>query len=99
MRLIDADVLIKQCKPRGIADEVWKESNEYKQIINAPTIDAVEVVCCKDCKHRYGDECPMRHIEWVEYEDDGFVESDDIVHDNTMDDGYCSFGEREDGEA
>lgn len=51
MRLVDADVLIKQCKPRGIADEVWKESNEYKQIINAPTIDAVEVVRCKDCKY------------------------------------------------
>ena len=49
MRLIDADVLIKQCKPRGISDEVWKESNEYKQIINAPTIDAVKVVRCKDC--------------------------------------------------
>lgn len=51
MRLVYADVLIKQCKPRGIADEVWKESNEYKQIINAPTIDAVEVVRCKDCKY------------------------------------------------
>lgn len=37
-RLIDADVLAKQCKPRDIADEVWEESNEYKRITNAQTI-------------------------------------------------------------
>lgn len=37
-RLIDADVLEKQCKPRGITDEVWEESNEYKRITNAKTI-------------------------------------------------------------
>jgi len=58
-----------------------------------------ELVRCKDCKHRYGDECPMRYVEWVTYDDDGYIEWDDIVHDNTMDEGYCSFGEREDDEA
>lgn len=57
-----------------------------------------ELIRCKDCKHRYGDECPMRHVEWVECEEDGYIEYDDVVHDHTMDDGYCSFGEREDGE-
>lgn len=66
--------------------------------IEALSADAIEVVRCKDCKHRYGDECPMRYVEWVTYEDDGFIESDDIVHDHTMDDGFCNCGEREDGE-
>lgn len=42
-RLIDADKLLGECKPRGIADDVWEESNEYKQIINAPTIIESEV--------------------------------------------------------
>ena len=57
-----------------------------------------EIVRCKDCKHRYGDECPMRHVEWVECEEDGYIEYDDVVHDHTMDDGYCSFGERKEQE-
>ena len=90
MRLIDGDVLIKQCKPRGITDEVWKESNEYKQIINAPTIDAVEVVRCSECKY-------------VGYDATTFLACDrkgmglkpfHVYHDD-----YCSYGERrEDGE-
>ena len=63
-----------------------------------PSADAVEVVRCKDCKHRYGDECPMRHVEWVTYDDDGYIEWDDVVQDNTMDDMFCNCGEREDGE-
>ena len=90
MRLIDADVLIKQCKPRGIADEVWKESNEYKQIINAPTIDVEPVVRCSECKY-------------VGYDATTFLVCDrkgmglkpfHVYHDD-----YCSYGEhREDSE-
>ena len=37
-RLIDADEFVKQCKPRGIANTIWEESHQYKQIITAPTI-------------------------------------------------------------
>ncbi len=61
--------------------------------------DRKPLVRCRDCKHRYGDECPMRYVEWVTYDDDGYIEWDDIVHDHTMDDGFCNCGEREDGEA
>lgn len=51
-----------------------------------PTVDAVQVVRCKDCRHRGdGDVCPMRHIVWSEEEGYYFV-------DFTMDDYYCSFG-------
>lgn len=104
MRLIDADRLkdsiMFTCDLGGwIGDTLLQiKKLAVKYIENAPTIDAVEVVRCKDCKHRYGDECPMRYVEWVTYDDDGYIEWDDIVHDHTMDDGYCSFGEREDGE-
>lgn len=110
MRLIDADALMRELM-RTIntlqmmddtesADKVMRGVHIVgNSIRSAPTINAVEVVRCRDCKHRYGDECPMRHVEWVTYEDDGFIERDDIVHDNTQDDGYCNFGEREDGEA
>lgn len=35
----------------------------FKRIDNAKTVDAVEVVRCRDCKHRYED-------SWCEYVDD-----------------------------
>lgn len=69
MRLIDADALQNILLPITTALE-----HEYgslggavsgcmKHIDNAPTIDAVPVVRCKDCKHRFED-------SWCEYVDD-----------------------------
>lgn len=53
--------------------------------------DVVKVVRCKDCKHR-GEICSMRYIE--------MVGEDEVIHDYSTDNGYCSWGERkEDGEA
>lgn len=52
-----------------------------------------DIVHCKDCIHRGNEEeCPMCFVEWVEYEDDGYIEHDDIFHDNTTDDGFCHKG-------
>lgn len=50
--------------------------------------DAVEVVRCKDCKHRYMDG-DVTHYYWCR------------LHDRPVDDAdYCAWGERrEDGEA
>ena len=45
MRLIDADKLPKYTGYALSADEVAKAVEE------APTVDAVEVVRCKDCEH------------------------------------------------
>lgn len=63
-RLIDANAL------RSYMDECSKESRfrvYYGYAVSfinaAPTVDAVEVVRCKDCKHRYSD-------SWCEYVDD-----------------------------
>ena len=105
MRLIDADSLKTKVEAMVVHrviesdyDFGGNQAFDYVADIlieDAPTIDAVEVVRCRDCKHRYGDECPMRHVEWVEYEEDGFIERDDIVHDHTVDDGFCNCGERE----
>ena len=48
----------------------WRDkvqSEAYRKVddilTNAPTVDAVEVVRCKDCKHRFKD-------SWCEYVDD-----------------------------
>ena len=54
MRLIDADKLERQ--------EYWGNERcfdyvDAEGIDNAPTVDAVEVVRCKDCKHEFGGSC------------------------------------------
>ena len=46
MRLIDADAIIKEANADGAYGYV-----DAWQIADAPTIDAVEVVRCKDCKY------------------------------------------------
>ena len=49
-----------------------------KAIVNAPTADVVEVVRCKDCKHKQGSACdysavwvqPNGYCQWGERRDD-----------------------------
>ena len=47
-RLIDADALIKEACAEGAYGYV-----DAKQIADAPTVDAVPVVRCKDCIYSY----------------------------------------------
>lgn len=55
----------------------------------------IDVVRCKDCKHRETDDCPMYWAEWIMFENcDGYTDNKSIVHDYTTDDGYCHYGER-----
>lgn len=49
MRLIDADALIEEANSDGAYGYV-----DTKQIADAPTIDAVPVVRCRECKHYDG---------------------------------------------
>lgn len=68
-------------------------------IADTPTADVVEVVRCRDCKYRYDDLCPMYYVDEISWDDDGWTETDHVVHDLTKDDDFCSYGERrkEDG--
>ena len=57
-----------------------------KHIDNAPTVDAVEVVRCKDCIRRYDtDECPMCFLIEGKY------------YEYTNGNGFCDRGERKEG--
>ena len=77
-RLIDADALIKEANAEGAYGYV-----DAKQIADAPTINAVEVVRCKNCIRRYDtDECPMCFLSEGQY------------YEFTRDDGFCDRGER-----
>lgn len=43
MRLIDADALAKELMHEGLG-------YQYNRVINAPTVDAIPVIRCRDCK-------------------------------------------------
>ena len=53
MRLIDADRAIEIVRDKGIAHPNAYHLTNYTTLIlqEAPTVDAVEIVRCKDCKH------------------------------------------------
>ena len=80
-RLIDADKL-KDVKFQDSANLYkWGWNSAIDAIIeNAPTIDAVEVVRCGDCRHLTAD---GRCLEFA----------DDFLRPSVND--YCSYGERE----
>ena len=85
MRLIDADALKEHIKryTSVFAKYDWREICEM--LNDAPTVDAVEVVRCEDCK-RFEDE-------------DGDGDCWCYCHnDITCRDGYCSWGERREDE-
>lgn len=74
MRLIDADALIKTL---GIDDLPIRLTYEIE---NAPTVDAVPVIRCKDCKHW---QC-----------DDSESYCDELGIFNTDMNSYCSYAKR-----
>lgn len=66
-RLIDADALILEIATAGqdnkggryVVGDIWELNfQEIREVINnASTVDAVEVVRCKDCVHYFDDGC------------------------------------------
>lgn len=81
-RLIDADKLEKQ--------EYWGNERcfdyvDAEDIDNAPTVDAVEVVRCKDCKHSWEDLGGLTCSHGV------------CVDCVVLGDFYCANGERKEG--
>ena len=72
MRIIDADAMKRVyqevlCNHVACIDCSFFMDDEYckfeTMLSEAPTVDAVPVVRCKDCKHRFQD-------SWCEYVDD-----------------------------
>lgn len=83
MRLVDADEI-------NWYDDGCDLCAFQQDIDKLPTIDAVEVVRCKDCKHRQElGWCPMYHLNYARYE----WQLDDDCDDYTKDDGFCDRGE------
>lgn len=91
MRLIDADAALERVKPYSFYDVEWTCTGAtvkhliHDAIDNAPTVDAVPIVRCKDCRY-FGKAAPN---------DKGFcicpASNMEIVPDD-----FCSYGERKD---
>ena len=84
-RLIDAEFIEKYVnrEEHNTPDERWRPESEFVALIdNAPTVDAVEVVRCKDCEHYW------KNINTKGY--DGKCVS-------VGDDDFCSKGTKMDG--
>ena len=87
MRLIDADVLIKEACADGAYGYV-----DAKQIADAPTIDAVPVVRCKDCKYHYWEQEPC-HGKTVHYCELPHMRGVEVFKEF-----FCYYGKRKDGD-
>ena len=85
MRLIDADELLLHKRKMSGADfggEFWDEAVLASDIKNAPTINAVEIVRCRECKYHYWEQepchgksvhyCKLPHMRGVEVFKDFF---------------------------
>lgn len=80
MRLIDVDAFLEKMKRTSRYFDVKFDIEEI------PTIDAVQVVRCKDCIRRYDtDECPMCFLIKGKY------------YEYTNENGFCDRGERKEG--
>ena len=92
MRLIDADALqnilltITTALEHEYGSLGGAVSGCMKHIDNAPTIDAVPVVRCRECKW------------WQEDDDIGHCDNPDGLDNYAKPDDFCSYGERKEGE-
>ena len=92
-RLIDANALKERAIRMVTVNSLGNKQHCYfkavgtGEIDKAPTVDAVEVVRCRDCKHRGTDDC-IFHIK-------GEPADEELLR--KLDNDFCSYGERKDG--
>ena len=92
MRLIDADWVLGHLKPYEPSDEEWCVTGGtalrliHNAVDNAPTVDAVVVTRCKDCKYLVN----------ATVNDNGFLICD-ISDMEIAPDDFCSYGEPKEG--
>ena len=87
-RLIDANALIKEAYADGAYGYV-----DAKQIADAPTIDAVPVVRCRDCKHWK----PTGSKAGNSFSDMEYIGGCEFTNYCRSESDFCSYGERKEG--
>ena len=89
MRLIDADRVseaIYDNVPAPYEDASWAKEDCLAEIEAAPTVDAVPVVRCGECKW------------WNEDDDVGHCDNPDGLDNYAKPEDFCSYGEKEGAE-
>ena len=90
-RLIDADAIIDFIDMDSTWDPLeicFSEKAVVDMLESAPTVDAVPVVRCRDCKHWHKDTVFCGYMS--------YGEASERV--NWYADDFCSYGERKDGD-
>ena len=90
-RLIDADAIIDfidMGHTRSPLETCFSERDVVDMLESAPTVDAVPVVRCRDCKHWHKDTVFCGYMS--------YGEASERV--NWYADDFCSYGERKDGD-
>ena len=99
MRMIDADWALGHLKPYEPSDEKWSVTGGtalrliHNAIDNAPTVDAVVVTRCKDCK--YADTERRNATEKRYYDSILFCRNSNLCNDEPLamwPDDFCSYG-------
>lgn len=86
MRLIDADALIADVRKNS--ESYFADDFAHEWVDRQPTIDAVPVVRCRECIHRFVDGDNVRYNVCM------------LNHNKVQpDDWFCADGERKDGDA
>ena len=85
-RLIDADALWRKFESEPWYDNADRDEIALPLVDEVPTVDAVEVVRCRECRYRFKNNghdksgCPIIDANiWMD------------------DDDFCSYGERKEG--
>lgn len=92
-RLIDADRAMEIVRNQGIAHPNAYHLTNYATLIlrEAPTVDAVEVVRCRECKHHYWEQEPC-HGKSIHYCNLPHMSGVEVFKEF-----FCYYGERKEG--
>ena len=93
-RLIDANAFLKDILTAGIGKRIieYAESDIGYMIRKRPTVDAVEVVRCWECKHHYWEQEPC-HGKTVHYCELPHMRGVEVFKEF-----FCYYGKQKDGD-
>ena len=94
-RLIDADAFLKDILTAGIGKTIieYSESDIGYMIRKRPTIDAVPVVRCRECKHWKQSGSKAGNS----FSDMGYIGGCEFTKYCRRESDFCSYGERKEG--
>lgn len=95
MRLIDADKFLAELTAYAPTEMVWDAGDVKHKMAEMPTVDAVPVVRCGECKH-------SRALDRSDRYEDSFIDGCLWCMlgrgDGVLPDQFCDYGERKENE-